>query len=86
MGGGGGVHYVGENWRQNEGPQARVVWQCDEAGRGPGQGYLGFLEFEDRRGKSKPKLTWEQVKRVDMIAYGIDRTLAEDRRAWKTGY
>lgn len=30
-------------------------------------------------------MMWEQVMSTDMTAFGIDETLADDRRAWKVG-
>ncbi len=41
------------------------------------------LRVEGKRHRGRPKLTWEQVIRGDMRAWGIDRTLAHDRRAWR---
>lgn len=41
------------------------------------------LTVEDRLGRGRPKITWEQVIRADMMAYGIVETLAEDRRTSK---
>lgn len=43
----------------------------------------GF-RVECRWGRSRPKLTWEQVIRTYMFACGVDGTLDEDRRASRT--
>lgn len=33
--------------------------------------------------RGRPKLIWKRVVRADIITCGLDRTLTEDRGAWK---
>lgn len=40
------------------------------------------LQVGGRRGRGRPKMTWEQVIRAYMIACEIEGSLAQDKRAW----
>lgn len=59
-------------WGQDEGASASVDWSCDEAG---GEENLVMaiqgLRVDGKRGRSRPKLTREQVIWADMNSCGI---------------
>lgn len=44
-----------------------------------------WLRIEDRQGRGRPKLIWDQIVRTGMAPFGIDKTLVEDKgqgRLW----
>lgn len=42
-----------------------------------------FERVKGRRGRGRPRLTWKQVIRVDILACGIGETVVKDRRVQK---